>query len=104
MEVERYERYWMWAATGMLVLFTGAIVATAVADSAHPCAYQKYRTRGSLRFSSRSHSLRSARAAVSQALAFARRQQVRDGSPTATYGFVLLGTFRKEDVESERSS
>ncbi len=36
MKVERYERYWMWAATGMLVLFTGAIVATAVAGSAHP--------------------------------------------------------------------
>ena len=36
MEVERYERYWMWAATGMLILFTGAIVATAVAGSAHP--------------------------------------------------------------------
>jgi cytochrome c oxidase subunit II len=36
MEVERYERYWMWAATGMLVLFTGAIVATAVTGSAHP--------------------------------------------------------------------
>lgn len=36
MHVERYERYWMWAATGMLVLFTGAIVATAVNGSAHP--------------------------------------------------------------------
>ncbi len=36
MEVDRYERYWMWAATGMLILFTGAIVATAVAGSAHP--------------------------------------------------------------------
>ena len=36
MQVERYERYWMWAATGMLALFTGAIVATAVAGSAHP--------------------------------------------------------------------
>jgi hypothetical protein len=36
MEVERYERYWMWAATGMLVLFTGAIVATAVTGSTHP--------------------------------------------------------------------
>ena len=36
MHVERYERYWMWAATGMLVLFTGAIVATAVIGSAHP--------------------------------------------------------------------
>ena len=36
MEVERYERYWMWAATGMLVLFTVAILATAVTSSAHP--------------------------------------------------------------------
>jgi cytochrome c oxidase subunit 2 len=36
MQVERYERYWMWAATGMLAVFTGAIVATAVAGSAHP--------------------------------------------------------------------
>ncbi len=36
MDVDRYERYWMWAATGMLALFLGAIVATAVAGSAHP--------------------------------------------------------------------
>ncbi len=36
MQVERYERYWMWAAAGMLALFIGAIVATAVAGSAHP--------------------------------------------------------------------
>ena len=36
MQVERYERYWMWAATGMLALFTGAIVATALVGSAHP--------------------------------------------------------------------
>jgi len=36
MEVERYERYWMWAATAMLVLFTGAIVATALTGAAHP--------------------------------------------------------------------
>jgi cytochrome c oxidase subunit 2 len=36
MHVERYERYWMWAASGMLVLFTGAIVVTAVSGSAHP--------------------------------------------------------------------
>ena len=36
MQVERYERYWMWAATGMLALFTGGIVATAVVGSAHP--------------------------------------------------------------------
>ena len=36
MHVERTERIWMWAATGMLALFTGAIVATAIAGSAHP--------------------------------------------------------------------
>jgi cytochrome c oxidase subunit 2 len=36
MHVERYERYWLWAATGMLALFTGAIVATAVGGSTHP--------------------------------------------------------------------
>ena len=36
MHVERYERYWMWAASGMLVLFVTAIVATAVAGSVHP--------------------------------------------------------------------
>lgn len=36
MRVDVYERYWMWAATGMLVLFTAAVVATAVAGSAHP--------------------------------------------------------------------
>ena len=36
MHVDRYERYWMWAASGMLVLFLGAIVITAFAGSAHP--------------------------------------------------------------------
>jgi len=36
MHVDSYERYWMWAASGMLVLFTGAIVFTAVAGSIHP--------------------------------------------------------------------
>ena len=36
MEVERYERYWMWAATGMLLLFTSAIIATALTGGAHP--------------------------------------------------------------------
>jgi cytochrome c oxidase subunit 2 len=36
MHVDRYERYWMWAATGMLALFLGAIVLTAVSGSAHP--------------------------------------------------------------------
>jgi cytochrome c oxidase subunit 2 len=36
MHVDRYERFWMWAATGMLGLFLGAIVLTAVSDGAHP--------------------------------------------------------------------
>ncbi len=36
MHVDRYEKYWMWAATGMLALFIGAIVVTAVAGSSHP--------------------------------------------------------------------
>jgi cytochrome c oxidase subunit 2 len=36
MHLDRTERLWMWAATAMLVLFTGAIVATALAGSAHP--------------------------------------------------------------------
>jgi cytochrome c oxidase subunit II len=36
MHVDRYERLWMWAATGMLVLFTGAIVATALGGAVHP--------------------------------------------------------------------
>ena len=36
MHVDRYERIWMWAATTMLALFTGAIVATALAGSTHP--------------------------------------------------------------------
>lgn len=36
MQVDRYERYWMWAASGMLALFLGAIVVTAFAGSAHP--------------------------------------------------------------------
>ena len=36
MHVDRYERVWMGAAIGMLGLFTGAIVATAVSGAAHP--------------------------------------------------------------------
>lgn len=36
MDVHRYERFWMWAATLMLVVFTGAIVATAVMGAVHP--------------------------------------------------------------------
>lgn len=36
MHVDRFERYWMWASSGMLALFLGAIVLTAVSGSAHP--------------------------------------------------------------------
>ena len=36
MQVDRYERLWMWAATAMLAVFIGAIVVTAVAGSNHP--------------------------------------------------------------------
>jgi cytochrome c oxidase subunit 2 len=36
MDVDRSERVWMWAATAMLALFTGAIVATAVGGAVHP--------------------------------------------------------------------
>lgn len=36
MHVDRFERYWMWAATGMLVLFIAAIVLAAVGGGAHP--------------------------------------------------------------------
>lgn len=39
MHVDRFERYWMWAATGMLALFLGAIVVTAIAGSAHPASH-----------------------------------------------------------------
>ena len=36
MQVDRFERYWMWAAGAMLALFLSAIVGTAVMGSAHP--------------------------------------------------------------------
>lgn len=36
MDVDRFERIWMWAATGMLGLFTSAIVVTALGGSTHP--------------------------------------------------------------------
>lgn len=36
MHVDRYERYWMWAATAMLALFLSAIVITAISGAAHP--------------------------------------------------------------------
>jgi hypothetical protein len=42
--------------------------------------------------------------AVAQALAFAKRQQVRAWFTKGDDEFVLLGTFREEQVESARSS
>jgi hypothetical protein len=48
--------------------------------------------------------LRTRDEAVSQALAFAKRQQVRAWFANGTDEFVLLGTFRKDNVEPARSS
>jgi cytochrome c oxidase subunit 2 len=39
MEIDRYERFWMWGATAMLALFLAAIVAAAVTGSAHPASH-----------------------------------------------------------------
>ena len=36
MHVELYERIWMWAATGVLALFLGTIVATAASNAIQP--------------------------------------------------------------------
>src|ERR1051326_2190798 len=36
MHVELYERIWMWAAGGLLVLFVGMILFTATADAVRP--------------------------------------------------------------------
>ena len=36
MNVEFYERIWMWAAVGLLVIFVGTIVLTAANDAVHP--------------------------------------------------------------------
>jgi cytochrome c oxidase subunit 2 len=36
MSVERYEKIWMWAAGGLIALFLGAIVASAVLQAVHP--------------------------------------------------------------------
>src|SRR5215468_745325 len=36
MNVEFYERIWMWAAIGLLVIFLGTIVLTAANDAVHP--------------------------------------------------------------------
>jgi hypothetical protein len=48
--------------------------------------------------------LRTRDEAVSQALAFARRQQVRAWFANGDDEFVLLGTFRKEHAAPARSS
>jgi cytochrome c oxidase subunit II len=36
MHVDLYERIWMWAAAGLVVLFLGTIVSTAALQAAHP--------------------------------------------------------------------
>ncbi len=41
MHVNPSERYWMWAATAMLVCFTAAIVVTAVVGSTHPPSHSE---------------------------------------------------------------
>lgn len=48
--------------------------------------------------------LRTRDEAVAQALAFAKRQRVRAWFANGDDSFVLLGTFRKEEVEVARSS
>jgi hypothetical protein len=48
--------------------------------------------------------LRTRDEAVSQALAFAKRHQVRAWFARGDDEFVLLGTFRKGDAAAERSS
>jgi hypothetical protein len=48
--------------------------------------------------------LRARDEAVSQALAFAKREHVRAWFANGNDDFVLLGTFRKEVVEPERES
>jgi cytochrome c oxidase subunit 2 len=39
MDVDRYERAWMWAATGMLALFLTAIIVTAAVGGNHPASH-----------------------------------------------------------------
>jgi cytochrome c oxidase subunit II len=36
MNVEFYEKIWMWSAVGLLVIFLGTIVLTAASDAVHP--------------------------------------------------------------------
>ena len=41
MNVELYERIWMWAAVGLLVVFLGTIVLTAASDAVHPPSHME---------------------------------------------------------------
>jgi len=41
MNVEFYERIWMWAAVGLLVIFLGTIVLTAASDAVHPPSHME---------------------------------------------------------------
>jgi len=41
MNVEFYERIWMWAAVGLLVIFLGTIVLTAASDAIHPPSHME---------------------------------------------------------------
>lgn len=41
MNVELYERIWMWAAVGLLVIFLGTIVLTAASDAVHPPSHME---------------------------------------------------------------
>jgi cytochrome c oxidase subunit II len=41
MNIEFYERIWMWAAVGLLVIFLGTIVVTAASDAVHPPSHME---------------------------------------------------------------
>jgi cytochrome c oxidase subunit 2 len=41
MNVEYYERIWMWAAVGLLAIFLGTILVTAAAEAVHPPSHME---------------------------------------------------------------
>jgi cytochrome c oxidase subunit 2 len=41
MNVEFYERIWMWVAVGLLAIFLGTILVTAAADAVHPPSHME---------------------------------------------------------------
>lgn len=41
MNVELYERIWMWAAVGLIVLFAGTVLVTAASDAVHPPSHME---------------------------------------------------------------